>query len=188
MPLWLFVFLGALVIASSFGVIVQRNPVHCLLALVFTLVLIAIFFIALGAVTVGLLQAIVYVGAILVLFLFVIWLLNLQAEAVPVGHLGLKLFGAVAAAALVAELFSFMFRVEPAAPARPLPQTYGSLGSLAATLFRDYLIAFEVTSILLLVGVVGAVAIAYRPRTRRAAVPAAGTEGAAMKSQSGAVR
>ena len=81
MPLWLFVFLAALAIVSALGVILQRNPVHCLMALVLTLLAIAVMFIGLGAVTVGFLQAIVYVGAIMILFLFVIWLLNLQAEA-----------------------------------------------------------------------------------------------------------
>jgi NADH-quinone oxidoreductase subunit J len=181
MPLWLFIFLGVLTLISSFGVIVQRNPVHCLLALVFTLVLIAALFIGLGAVTVGLLQAIVYVGAILVLFLFVIWLLNLQADTGPVGHLGLKLFAAVAAAALVAELFAFVSHIHPELTARPVPAAYGSLQSLAATLFSDYLMAFEVTSILLLVAVVGAVAIAYRPGERRAAARAQAPKGGAVQ-------
>ncbi len=180
MPLWFFVFLGALAVASSLGVIVQRNPVHCLLSLVLTLIVIAVLFIGLGAVTVGFLQAIVYGGAIMVLFLFVIWLLNLQAEPVPVGHLALKLLGAVASAILVTELLVFIARVHPELTARPVPSAYGSIDSLAETLFRDYLIAFEVTSVLLLVAVVGAVAVARRGAARRAqaqaqaAVPEAG--------------
>jgi NADH-quinone oxidoreductase subunit J len=181
MPVWLFIFLGVLTLISSFGVIVQRNPVHCLLALVFTLVLIAALFIGLGAVTLGLLQAIVYVGAILVLFLFVIWLLNLQAEAGPVGHLGLKLFGAVAVAALVAELFVFMTHIHPELTARPMPPAYGSLQSLASTLFADYLMAFEVTSILLLVAVVGAVAIAHRSGGQRTGSGAKAAKGGAVQ-------
>ena len=80
MPLGVFIFLAALAVISALGMVLQRNPVHCLLALVVTLLTIAVLFIGLDAVTVGFLQTIVYVGAIMVLFLFVIWLLNLQAE------------------------------------------------------------------------------------------------------------
>ena len=80
MPLWLFIFLGVLAIIAAFGVILQRSPVHCLLALAFALADIGALFIGLGAETVGFLQIIIYVGAIMILFLFVIWLLNLQAE------------------------------------------------------------------------------------------------------------
>ncbi len=162
MPLWQFGFLAALAVVSSLGVIVQRNAIHCLLALVFTLLVIAALFIGLGAVTVGLLQVIVYAGAIMVLFLFVIWLLNLATEAIPPGYLALKLFGTLAAAALAAELFVFTAEIHPGRAARPVPPAYGSIDSLAATLFRDYLVAFEVTSILLLVAVVGAIVVARR--------------------------
>ena len=92
MPLWLFIFLAALSVISALGVVLQRNPVHSLLALVVTLLAIAVLFIGLGAVTVGLLQAIVYVGAIMVLFLFVIWLLNIQAMPVEPRPSGAQVF------------------------------------------------------------------------------------------------
>ncbi len=172
MPLGLFIFLGVLSVASAIGVVVQRNPVHCLFSLVLTLISIGAMFVALGAVTVGFLQIIVYVGAIMVLFLFVIWLLNLQAEEAPVGHLALKLFAAVAAAALVAELFVFAAKLHPQLAPRPVAAGYGAIDALAATLFRDYLIAFEVTSILLLVAVIGAVAVARRSTPASEAQPA----------------
>lgn len=162
MPLGLFVFLGVLSLISAIGVVAQRNPVHCLLALTLTLISIGAMFIALDAVTVGLLQIIVYVGAIMVLFLFVIWLLNLQAEAAPVGHLALKFFATVASAALIAELLVFAAKLHPQLGAGPVVAGYGAIDALAATLFGEYLIAFEVTSILLLVAVVGAVAVARR--------------------------
>src|ERR1700747_3082725 len=102
-PLWLFFFLAVLAVISGLGVILQRNPVHCLLALAVTLIDNGVIFIGLGAVTIGLLQIIVYVGAIMVLFLFVIWLLNLQSEIGPTGHIVLKIVGVVGAAALAAE-------------------------------------------------------------------------------------
>lgn len=163
MPMWLFIFLAALALLSALGVVAQRNPVHSLLSLVLTLLVIAVLFCAMGAVTVGLLQAIVYAGAIMVLFLFVIWLLNVQTESAAAGgHLALKFFGALGAAALVAELFSFVARSPLPPAARRVTAEYGSIDNLAELLFTDYLVAFEATSILLLAAIVGAVALARR--------------------------
>jgi NADH-quinone oxidoreductase subunit J len=124
--------------------------------------IIAIFFIAEDAVVVGFLQIIVYAGAIMVLFLFVIWLLNLQAEIGPTGHVVLKVFGSLAAAALAAELFLFISAPHLEVKMVREPTGYGSLASLAGKLFNEYLVAFEVTSVLLLAAVVGAVALARR--------------------------
>ncbi|HTY53710.1 MAG TPA: NADH-quinone oxidoreductase subunit J [Candidatus Binataceae bacterium] len=181
MPLWLFIFLGALSVISALGVVIQRNPVHSLLALIVTLMTIGVLFIGLGAVTVGFLQVIVYVGAILVLFLFVIWLLNLQSTPMDSGHLALKLLGALGAAALVAELFAFFVQTPLAPPAAKVASDYGSVLQLSNSLFSDYLIAFEVTSVLLLAAVVGAVALARRapaePESERAEPRAARSEG-----------
>jgi len=171
MPLLLFIFLAALAIIAAFGVILQRSPVHCLLALALALADIGALFIGIGAETVGFLQIIIYVGAIMVLFLFVIWLLNLQTETDLAGHLALKFFGAIAAAALVAELFVIFFRSPATDSLRAVPSGYGSIESLARVLFSDYLIAFEVTSLLLLAAVVGSIALARR-------VPASGLSGA----------
>jgi NADH-quinone oxidoreductase subunit J len=162
MPPFLYLFLGALAIVSALGVIVQRNPIHSLLSLISTLLIIAIFFIAEDAVVVGFLQIIVYAGAIMVLFLFVIWLLNLQAEIGPTGHVMLKVLGSLAAAALAAELFLFISAPHLEVKMVREPTGYGSLASLAGKLFNEYLVAFEVTSVLLLAAVVGAVALARR--------------------------
>jgi NADH-quinone oxidoreductase subunit J len=163
MPFWLFIFLAVLSVIFALGVILQRHPVHSLLALVMTLVVVAILFIGMGATTVGLLQVIVYAGAIMVLFLFVIWLLNLQSQSLETGNLALKFVGALASAALIAELLVFVLHLPaPLGQNQPVGADYGSIGLLANSLFSDYLIAFEVTSILLLVGVVGSVALARR--------------------------
>jgi NADH-quinone oxidoreductase subunit J len=163
MPLWLFIFLAVLSIIASLGVILQRHPVHSLLSLVLTLVVIAVLFIGLGATTVGFLQMIVYAGAIMVLFLFVIWLLNLQSQPIEGGLLALKFVSALGGAALIAELLVFVLHLPPPlGHNKAVAMDYGSIGRLAQALFSDYLVAFEVTSILLLVGVVGGVALARR--------------------------
>jgi NADH-quinone oxidoreductase subunit J len=163
MPPILFWFLAALSIVAALGVVVQRNPLHCLLALVLTLISIAVLFIGQEAVVVGFLQVIVYAGAIMVLFLFVIWLLNLPVETVSTGGLLIKFLGAIGVAALLAELESFSL---PARLQVKFSTThaagYGSIDALSQALFSQYLIAFEVTSVLLLVAVVGAVGLARR--------------------------
>jgi len=162
MPPFLYIFLGALTIVSALGVIVQRNPVHSLLALISTLMTIAILFIGEDAVVVGFLQIIVYAGAIMILFLFVIWLLNLQAETGPTGSLVLKLLGSLGAALLVTELVLILAPPHLQVKFSHEPAGYGSLARLAGTMFTSYLIAFEVTSVLLLAAVVGSVALARR--------------------------
>jgi len=130
---------------------------------VLTLVVIGILFIGLGAITVGFLQMIVYAGAIMILFLFVIWLLNLQTQPLESGRLALKFLSALGTAVLIAELLVFVLHLPaPLGQNKAVGPDYGSIGLLAQSLFSDYLVAFEVTSVLLLVGVVGAVALARR--------------------------
>src|SRR5271155_4992708 len=162
MPPFVYIFLGALAVVSALGVIIQRNPIHSLLSLIATLLTIAVLFIAEDAVVVGFLQIIVYAGAIMVLFLFVIWLLNMQVETGPTGHLALKFFGSLGAALLVTELFFILAPPHLQVKFTHEPAGYGSLASLAGKLFTDYLVAFEVTSVLLLAAVVGSIAPARR--------------------------
>jgi NADH-quinone oxidoreductase subunit J len=125
--------------------------------------LLAVYFLYLDAHMVGALQIIVYAGAVMVLFLFVIMLLNLQ-ESVreyrqeklwTVGILCLALFG---------EMW-FFFGQESggdSGPQHALPEGFGTVVSLSQKLFTDYLLPFEITSLLLLVAVVGAVVLAKR--------------------------
>jgi NADH-quinone oxidoreductase subunit J len=164
MPPVIFWFFATLSIVAALGVVVQRNPVHSLLALVLTLISIAVLFIGQDAVVVGFLQVIVYAGAIMVLFLFVIWLLNLPVETESTGgQLAIKFLGTIAVVALLAELETFSMpawlQIKSTATH---PAGYGSIEALSEALFSQYLIAFEVTSVLLLVAVVGAVAMARR--------------------------
>lgn len=185
MPFWVFIFLSTLAVLGALATVVQSNPVHCLLSLVVTLIVIGIMFLGLDAITVGFLQIIVYAGAIMVLFLFVIWLLNLNVErrAAP-GHLGLKAFGMLFCAALTTEVFLVMWHAPSAASAKvTISAGFGSVNLLATTMFSQYLIAFEVTSVLLLAAVVGAVALARRLPTSEAGSSAGGDPPGAMAAQ-----
>ena len=162
MTLGVFIFLAALAVLSALGTVAQRNPVHCLLALVVTLLTIAVIFIGLDAVTVGFLQAIVYAGAIMVLFLFVIMLLNPTAlEQRRRAWWGL---GVVAALLLAAVLIPQMIEGEQTADPIASTQLFGSPETLAKSLFTDFVLPFEIASVLLLVAIVGAVVLGKRER------------------------
>jgi NADH-quinone oxidoreductase subunit J len=161
-------FLAALAVISALGTVVQRNPVHCLLALVVTLLTIAVIFIGLDAVAVGFLQAIVYAGAIMVLFLFVIMLLNLGRSSGDLKGLVACAVGTVLGVGLFLDLRPIAHAGPPDAimlPAGALDSMLvhqGVVGSVAGPLFDTYLVPFEITSLLLTAAIVGAVVLAKR--------------------------
>ena len=152
------------VLAAS-GVLLLRNPVHCALSLVAALFLIAGSYVALGAHLIAALQIIVYAGAVMVLFLFVIMLLNLQPDPGEAAHPLAKLGAAMAAvgfAVIVGAVVGEWSRTAP--PPAELAADFGTTRAVARTLFVEQLTAFELTSVLLLVAVVGAVVLARRDR------------------------
>jgi len=156
-----FLALAALTVASALTVVVHRNPVHSACGLVVTLFFLAVLFVGLDAVLVAALQVIVYAGAIVVLFLFVIMLLNLQVEArATVGPflVAVAVAGSVAFAGLV------VAGLRHAAPAGAagVPADFGETTAVARALFTVYLVPFELTSVLLLTAIVGAVVLAKR--------------------------
>jgi NADH-quinone oxidoreductase subunit J len=148
----------------ALAVVLARNPVRSALALVSVMGLLAVCFAFLGAHLLAALQVIVYAGAVMVLFLFVITLLNLGSDR------GLREKPALAAAALAAGaatagglVLLIGGLVEPAAREAAVPEGFGTTVALARQLFGRYVVAFEITSLLLLVAVVGAVVLARRP-------------------------
>ena len=143
-------------------VILHPSPVYSALFLVLVMSLLAIYFFFLGAHMLGWLQIIVYAGAVMVLFLFVIMLLNLQSDPHENQRKGLRLAAWIGGAALVAELFLLLRRAPTAVDQTPLPEGYGTVMALSERLFTDFLLPFEITSVLLLVAVVGAVVLAKR--------------------------
>lgn len=160
LPLILFFVLAALLVVASFMVVFQRNVVHSALSLVAALFLIAMFFIMLHAPMVGVLQILIYAGAIMVLFLFVIMLLGPvaleQRRGVWWG------FGTAAAVILGGLLVAVMTGNEPPPDPMAATELFGSPQMLAKSLFTDFVLPFEIASILLLVAIVGAVVLAKR--------------------------
>ncbi len=160
-----FLALGVPLIFISIMVISHPSPVYSALFLVLTLFLLAIYFLFLNAHMVAALQIIVYAGAIMVLFLFVIMLLNLQTTAGEGMRKGLGRIGVVGGLILVAE-FGLLLSRSPSGSNpetnKDLPDDFGTVEALGRELFTTYLLPFELTGILLLVAVVGAVVLAKR--------------------------
>ena len=156
----IFYLLATLLVIASLLVVFLRNVVHCALALVSALLLIAVLFVTLQAPMVGVLQVMVYAGAIMVLFLFVIMFLN---PAVLERRRGLWWgFGTILALMLAGVLVPLVMTND--LPADPVAATelFGSPEMLAKSLFSDFVLPFEIASVLLLVAIIGAVVLAKR--------------------------
>jgi NADH-quinone oxidoreductase subunit J len=162
MELIAFYVLALLLIASAIVVITNRNPVTSAVALAFNLVSIAGLYMVLDAQFIGLLQVIVYAGAIMVLILFVIMLLNLREEvkAHPAGTFQRVL------APLTSLLFAIVIgrALWLSAPASfpDKPEGFGTAASLGKELFSSFYYPFEAISLLLIVAMIGAVLLAKR--------------------------
>ncbi len=177
MEVFVFVVAGLMVLGGAVGVIVAKHPVHAALSLILTLFGIAVNFVALEANFLAAVQVIVYAGAIVVLFLFVIMLLgvdnaeNLSIEPFRVQRpvaaiVGVGVFGLVVTAALVSRDATSAVQgsgLEVLA-ADGGPDHDGNIRALARDLFSDHVLAFELTSVLLVIAVVGTVLLARKPR------------------------
>ena len=161
-----FFFLGALAVTTAVMMIVQRNPVMSAICLIGNFFALAGLYLLLHAQFLAVLQIIVYTGAIMVLVVFVIMLLNLADERNLVDRMNIRTtFGIILSAGLLLELAVIVFtRSYPAMP-RPIPTVAGAMGTvegMGAALFGPFLLPFEITSLLLLVAIVGAVILAKK--------------------------
>jgi NADH-quinone oxidoreductase subunit J len=158
----LFVGFAAILLASSLLVILHRHPVTSALFLVLALCSLGGIYLLLGAEFIGMVQVIVYAGAIMVLFLFVIMYLNLQHDAERGVHTALRRgLGWVAAAIVLAEGAALLVNKWQPGPAAPPPAMLeGNTQAIGRTLYSRYLFPFEITSVILLVAMVGVILIA----------------------------
>ena len=157
----LFIVLALIAVASALVVITQRHPVNSVLALIVTFFCLAMLYVMLGAQFIAALQVIVYAGAIMVLFLFILMLLNLsQPQKWDVrGPLRTALGFAVAGGVL---LIAVTMLRKPLGLSAALDPAMGSVGSVGDALFRRFLLPFEVVSVLLLIAIIGVVALVKR--------------------------
>jgi NADH-quinone oxidoreductase subunit J len=178
-----FYFFAGVAVLSALLCIVQRNAVAALLWLVTTMFALAAIFVLLGAQFLGAIQVLIYAGAVLVLFLFVVMLLNLGRAPSDLRAWPMWLLAVVIASALGATLLrlgdyspgrlaeEFVGGAMGANPAAIFPAgaaglqqaaQHGVVGAVAAPLFQQWLVPFELTSVLLLAAIVGAVVLAKR--------------------------
>ncbi len=175
-----FVVAGLAVLVGAFGVILASNPVHSALMLVMTLFGVAVLFVAQQADFLAAVQVIVYAGAIVVLFLFVIMLLGVdRSENLAVEPLrGQRVAAAIAGALALGEVLFLAgnaWATGTPSSAGPASGPGSNVEKLAQSLFTRYLLAFEATSVLLVIAVVGAVVLAQRNRSDDASLGAAET-------------
>ena len=165
-----FYLFGLVAIVSALAFVTRRSPVAAAMWLVSVMFSLAAMYVMLDAQFIGTMQVLVYAGAIMVVFLFVIMLLNLghASELADARGLWWKLAGGGVGLTLLAEIFALTKAKLP--DAFVLPENTianqvtrdGAIAPLAGPLFHEYLLAFEVTSVLLLAAVVGAVVLGKR--------------------------
>ena len=160
-----FCFLAVLAAFSAVMMILQRNPVNSALYLILNFFCLGGLYLTLNAQFIAMVQVLVYAGAIMVLFLFVIMLLNLGDDRRLREHLGLRMYlGIGFSVALALELlFIFLFRSSNSAVQQsPNAVEMGTVEYVGKVLFTKFLFPFEVTSLLLLAAIVGAVILAKK--------------------------
>jgi NADH-quinone oxidoreductase subunit J len=162
MHLVLFFIFGLLCLAGALNLVLQTHPINSALSLIVVMSSLAVLYLLLGAEFLAAAQVIVYSGAIMVLFVFVIMLLNAGAESKTRGVVGAYAVGIPGVCALVAMLTAFFFTHRADFGTATLGSYLVGTAALSRVLFKELLLSFEVTSILILVAILGAVVLARR--------------------------
>ena len=147
-------------VAASLGVILARSPIHAVMSLVAAFFFLAGMYVLLLAHLLAWLQVLVYAGAIMVTFLFVIMLLNVDDSTFGIGRVKAMQVVGVAGAAGIAATIVQAVRSLGELPMRDVPGDFGTVKAVGRVLFTEYVLPFEATSLLLLVAIVGAVVVA----------------------------
>ncbi len=166
--LLLFLALAVVAIATALGMLLSRSAVYSALFLVLNFGTVAVFYILLDAPFIAMSQVTVYAGAIMVLFIFVIMLLGTERLA-PTGLLPWQRpLAVIVAAVLVVEAgYLLFFRGVPAGAVVTPVESFGSPQAVGTDLFNNYLLPFEITSVLLLIAMVGAIILTQRDKGGR---------------------
>jgi len=158
----LFIIFAVICVAGAVNLLAQKHPINSALSLVVVMGALAGLYLLLGAEFLAAIQVIVYAGAIMVLFVFVIMLLNAGEEEHTHGSKIALLFGVpgmVVGSVLVAWM---LLRSNPSAQQVAVGSLYGPARSIGHLLFKDFLLPFEITSVLILIAIMGAVVLARR--------------------------
>jgi len=163
MDVILFLIFAMIAVVCAINVVVQTHPISSAISLVGVMGSLAVLYLLLGAEFIAAAQVIVYAGAIMVLFVFVIMLLNAGAESKRGRSLMAQLLGAPLLVALLGLLAYFVQRLYPRSASVHFGGfTHGTPLDIGRALFTTYLLPFEVTSILILIAIVGAIVLARK--------------------------
>ncbi|MBT3887909.1 MAG: NADH-quinone oxidoreductase subunit J [Nitrosomonadaceae bacterium] len=166
----IFYFFSAILVLSALGVITSRNPVHAALLLVLAFFTAAGLWLLLGAEFLAITLVLVYVGAVMVLFLFVVMMLDINLDRLREGYWKWFPFGGLLAVVMAAEVVmvlinkSFSIDQMPAPP--PHASDYSNTKELGMLLYTEYVYAFELAAVILLVAMVAAIALTLRTRSK----------------------
>jgi NADH-quinone oxidoreductase subunit J len=163
--LLLFLILALVAISTALGMLFSRNAVYSALFLVLNLATVAVFYLLLSAPFIAMAQITVYAGAIMVLFLFVIMLLGGEQLA-PSNALPWQrpVAGILASILVIESIYLLLFRGRPAGEIQAATETFGSPANIGEILFNKFLLPFEVTSVLLLVAMLGAIVLTKKDK------------------------
>lgn len=164
-PFFVFFACAVLAIAGALLLIISREPIHSALALILVMISLAVLYLLLGAPFIAAVQIIVYAGAIMVLFVFVIMLLNAGVEERTNWSKMAKYAGLPLALILLLEIAHWLFRAPIGAAianGAGAPGPAASTAELSLALFQEYLFPFEATSILILIAILGALVLARK--------------------------
>jgi NADH-quinone oxidoreductase subunit J len=161
---FLFWIFALLTVIFGAAVVVNRNPVASALSLVVSFLGLAALFMSLNAYFIGIIQVLVYAGAVMVLFLFIVMLLDLRAEGRRQINWVASAGGLAVALILLGQIFSVVRHFGPARqPFPPLPgSTIDDVQNIGATLFRNYNLPFQIVGVLVLVATIGVVLLSKR--------------------------
>ena len=159
----LFIVFGLICVAGAVNLLVQRHPINSALSLVVVMASLALIYLLLGAEFLAAIQVIVYAGAIMVLFVFVIMLLNAGAEERSSGSRIALILGVPGGLVLGGLLAWIMLNNNKQFGGVSIsPTDFGETHPIARLLFRDFLLPFEITSVLILIAIMGAVVLGRR--------------------------
>ncbi len=178
--LGLFIAFGAIAVAGAVNLLAQRHPISSALSLVVVMGALAAEYLLLGAEFVAAVQVIIYAGAIMVLFVFVIMLLNAGVEEKTQGSKVAMIFG-VPGMLLLGVLVIWTLVENPGQGSVSVGAEYGPAKAIGDLLFHQFLLPFEVTSVLILIAIMGAIVLAHPPSPRK---PPSEKEELLMESES----
>jgi NADH-quinone oxidoreductase subunit J len=161
-PVIIFFVLAAIAVLGALSLILQKHPIHSALSLIVVMVALAGLYLLMGAEFVAAVQIIVYGGAIMVLFVFVIMLLNAEAEERTDFSKLAKFAGLPLTLALLGALAAAMVRAGPGVANAARPGALADTRKLSTLLFTNFVYPFELTSFLILVAILGAMVLAQR--------------------------